>query len=205
MRRPRKKKPKPPRGFPIQPGIYRLHGIDPDLPQNDLEPLRQILGKASIVGLGESVHTSGGYYEMKHRVFRFLAEKMAHNFHIAKDADTSQWSTRTMGTDLREMFGSSYVSLALIANVSEIDWLGVGCGETRNLRLEPTIETMLHDLGHETLLVDLDFPGGKPPFLAPGESYRMNETGMIPADQFDGAFFLERSRKMDPLRWPSCQ
>jgi erythromycin esterase-like protein len=41
-----------------------------------LEPLKGIIGKASVVGLGESIHTSGGFYRMKHRVFRFLVEKM---------------------------------------------------------------------------------------------------------------------------------
>ena len=70
----KKPKPPPPQGFPILPGIYRLHGSTPGLPQDDLEPLRQIIGNARIVSLGESVHTSGGYYEMKHRAFRFLVE-----------------------------------------------------------------------------------------------------------------------------------
>src|SRR5215217_4136735 len=69
------KKPKP-RGFPVLPGVYRLHGSDPSLPKDDLEPLRQIVGKATIVSLGESFHTSGGYYDMKHRLFRFLVEEM---------------------------------------------------------------------------------------------------------------------------------
>lgn len=407
------RKPKPPGGFPVQPGIYRLHGTHPELPQDDLEPLRQILGNAAIVGLGESVHTSGGYYEMKHRVFRFLVEKMgfrafafespwedadrvaeyvatcagspedalrglfgvwqsaetrnlvqwmcdwnrehpkpqdklvffgfdiqqpdqdgpallaflerigvgsddprvadvlkcdgvgsgtvwpdripdathqqclrglaaverlfdeeaeriaaetsatdlayarlrlvglrswqgeayynglldpdrsnvsrdsgmayalralrelrhpnlktavwAHNYHLAKDAGASSWGIPTMGSYLREMFGSSYAVLALIANTVEIDWKGVGCGDLGRLRTARTVEKLLHDLGHEALLVDLDFPGGKPPFLVPGQTYRISENGMIPAQQFDGAFFLERSRKMDPLRWPSCR
>ena len=411
-----KKKPKPPKpqGFPVLPGIYRLHGITPDLPQDDLEPLRQIIGNARIVSLGESIHTSGGYYEMKHRAFRFLVEKMgfrafafespwpdadrvgqyvetcgeppeealrglfgvwqsaetrdlvqwmcdwnrshrkkqdklfffgfdvqqpaqdgaaliaflerlgvgsgdpsvtgvqacdgvststvfpaaisdaknqqclqglaaaeqlidqaaaqriagispqdleyarlrlvgvrswqgeayyfglgdsvkgsesrdigmayafgvlrrlrygdiktvvwAHNYHIAKDAKASSWATRTMGSYLREMFGSSYAALALIANIPEIDWPNLnGCGPAQVVRHPGVIETQLHDLGYEALLLDLDFPGGKPPFLAPGQGIRFNEVGMVPADQFDGAFFLERSRKMDPLRWPSCQ
>lgn len=73
-----RKPPRPPRpaGYPVLPGIWRLHGTDPALPQDDLEPLRQLIGKAPIVGLGESIHTSGGYYQMKHRVFRFLVEKM---------------------------------------------------------------------------------------------------------------------------------
>lgn len=63
-------------GFPLQPGIWRLDGTDPDLPSADLEPLRGIVGKATVVGLGESIHTSGGYYEAKHRLFRYLVEKL---------------------------------------------------------------------------------------------------------------------------------
>ncbi|HWM89816.1 MAG TPA: erythromycin esterase family protein [Thermoanaerobaculia bacterium] len=404
-----KKKPRPPRGFPVQPGIYRLHGTDPGLPQDDLEPLRQIIGKAGIVALGESFHTSGGHYEMKHRLFRFLVEKMgfraiafenpwpdtdrvgryvetcegspeealtgllgpwqsteirdlvqwmcdwnrthprkkdklrffgfdvqqpeqdaealfaflerigvgsgdpravditacdsvgapsvypapvpeagnqrcvrgldaverlfnedarriaaetsraeleyarlrlvglrswqgqayykdvrsmlardggmayafralrqlrygnvktvvwAHNFHIAKDAAAADWGAKSMGAFLREMFGPSYVSLALIAEITEIDWPTHGCGARDVRHTERSLERMLLGLGHEALLVDLDFPGGKPPFLSPGARYEMNEVGMVPAGQFDGAVFVERSRKMDPLAWPSCQ
>ena len=63
-------------GFPVGPGLYRLHGTDPALPYDDLKPLRRIIGHARIVGLGESVHTNGSFYEMKHRLFRFLVEEM---------------------------------------------------------------------------------------------------------------------------------
>jgi erythromycin esterase-like protein len=64
-----------PRPQPILPGIYKLTGTDPGLPSGDLDPLRKLIGKASVVGLGESIHTSGGFYQMKHRVFRHLVEK----------------------------------------------------------------------------------------------------------------------------------
>lgn len=57
-------------------GLWRITGTDPNLPQEDLEPLRRIVGGAQFVGLGESVHTSGGFYELKHRVFRYLVEQM---------------------------------------------------------------------------------------------------------------------------------
>lgn len=67
---------RPPAGYPVVPGIWRLHGYDPALPYEDLEPLRQIIGRASVVALGESYHTAGGFYLMKHRVFRFLVEQM---------------------------------------------------------------------------------------------------------------------------------
>lgn len=60
----------------ILPGVFRLDGITPGPGTSDLEPLRQWIGKASLVGLGESIHTSGGYYTAKHRVFRFLVERL---------------------------------------------------------------------------------------------------------------------------------
>jgi erythromycin esterase len=63
-------------GFPVRPAIWRLDGIDPDLSAADLEPLRTIIGKAQVVGLGESSHTTGGFYILKHRLFRYLVEEM---------------------------------------------------------------------------------------------------------------------------------
>lgn len=409
-----RKKPKPPgAGFPVMPGVYKLHGSAPGLATDDLEPLRRIVGNAGIVGLGESVHTSGGYYEMKHRTFRYMVEKMgfrafaiennwesadkvnqyvqtcqgsadeavrnlynvwksvetremiqwmcdwnrshkkkkdkihffgfdvqqpgpdgaaltaflgrigiggddsrvanlrqcdgvsaptvypgelpdaphqqcvqgleavqklfdeegsriaaetssldfeyarlrllglkswqgqmyhftrrqfrastesrdsgmaqafktlrelrhprlktaiwAHSFHIAKDADRAGWNANTSGYHLRQMFGSNYVAIALISNVTEINWLpGRGCGPAHVIRHERSVEKLLNDLGHDYLLVDLDFPGGNPPFLRPGQTYHLSESNMIPAPQFDGLIFLARSRMMDPLGWRPC-
>lgn len=65
-----------PVGHPVLPGIWRLDGYDPALPAGDLEPLRGIVGKATTVGLGESVHTSGGFYEMKDRTIRYLVQRL---------------------------------------------------------------------------------------------------------------------------------
>ena len=62
--------------FP-QPGMWALAGYDPALPtHDDLEPFRNLVGNARIVALGESYHTSAGFYLMKHRLFRFLVEEM---------------------------------------------------------------------------------------------------------------------------------
>jgi len=57
-------------------GIHQLAGTDPSLSTTDLEPLRHLLDGASIVGLGETVHTNGGFYLMKDRIFRYLVETM---------------------------------------------------------------------------------------------------------------------------------
>ncbi|MCP4901891.1 MAG: erythromycin esterase family protein [bacterium] len=66
----------PANGILVQPGIYQLSGIDPTLSVRDLAPLRRIIGDAEVVALGESVHTSGGYYKAKHRVFQYLVEEL---------------------------------------------------------------------------------------------------------------------------------
>lgn len=63
-------------GYPLEPGVWRLHGFSPALPTDDLEPLRRVIANARFVGLGESIHTSGGYYQMKDRVVRFLVQNM---------------------------------------------------------------------------------------------------------------------------------
>ncbi|HEX7154060.1 MAG TPA: erythromycin esterase family protein [Thermoanaerobaculia bacterium] len=57
--------------------IHALAGYHPTLTTTaDLEPFRVLVGDATVVALGESWHTSGGFYLMKHRLFRFLVEEM---------------------------------------------------------------------------------------------------------------------------------
>lgn len=57
--------------------VAPLAGYDPSLPVNDdLDALRPLIGDATVVALGESFHTSAGFYQMKHRILRFLVEEL---------------------------------------------------------------------------------------------------------------------------------
>lgn len=56
-------------------GIFELAGFDPSLPLDDLAPLGGIIGEAHMVAMGESMHTSKGYYQAKHRLFKYLVEE----------------------------------------------------------------------------------------------------------------------------------
>src|SRR5574341_699175 len=42
---------------------------------NDLMPLKQIVGNARIVALGEATHGTKQFFEMKHRLLEFLDRK----------------------------------------------------------------------------------------------------------------------------------
>jgi erythromycin esterase len=53
-----------------------LKTTDPRASLDDLQPLEQTIGNASIVGLGEATHGSHEFFTMKQRLLEFLVEKM---------------------------------------------------------------------------------------------------------------------------------
>jgi erythromycin esterase-like protein len=62
-------------GGGIPEGAYAFDGTEPELPTGDLDPLWALVGDARFVGLGESLHTSGGFYAAKERFIRALIEE----------------------------------------------------------------------------------------------------------------------------------
>ena len=57
-------------------GVCVLSGTDPTAPYDDLAPLGDIIGSATVVGFGESVHRSGGLLAMKGRLVRYAVEEL---------------------------------------------------------------------------------------------------------------------------------
>lgn len=58
----------------------RTHGhsvvaLDLEAPLDDLAPLAEIVGSARVVGLGESSHHVQEFYQVRHRIVRFLVER----------------------------------------------------------------------------------------------------------------------------------
>src|ERR1700733_14445696 len=56
--------------------IYTYSGVDPQAitDDSDLAPIDKIIGKSTTVALGEGVHTSGGFHELKFRLIPHLVE-----------------------------------------------------------------------------------------------------------------------------------
>jgi erythromycin esterase len=52
---------------------------DPNSDFEDLMPLKELIGDARIVALGEATHGTREFFQMKHRMLRFLVEEMGFN------------------------------------------------------------------------------------------------------------------------------
>ncbi|MFI6633830.1 erythromycin esterase family protein [Nonomuraea fuscirosea] len=52
-----------------------METLDFQAPVDDLEPLRDIVGGAQVVALGESSHHIREFYQVRHRILRFLVER----------------------------------------------------------------------------------------------------------------------------------
>jgi erythromycin esterase len=53
-----------------------LTSIDPGEPLDDLAPLARIVGDADLVALGEATHGSREFFQLKHRIVRYLVMEM---------------------------------------------------------------------------------------------------------------------------------
>jgi erythromycin esterase-like protein len=60
---------------PSEDGTYDLAGLDRALPHDDLAPIGRLAQDASVIAFGESIHTSGGFYQAKVRVLEYLVAK----------------------------------------------------------------------------------------------------------------------------------
>jgi erythromycin esterase len=55
--------------------VHELTGLDPDAPLDDLEPLRDVIGSARVVAIGENAHFISEFARLRHRLLRFLVER----------------------------------------------------------------------------------------------------------------------------------
>ncbi|WP_246303186.1 erythromycin esterase family protein [Paenibacillus plantarum] len=64
----------------------QLKSLDPKQPLNDLKPLKDMIGNANYVGLGEATHGSSEIFMMKHRLVKYLVTELGFtNFGIEED------------------------------------------------------------------------------------------------------------------------
>lgn len=77
--------------------------LDPDAPLDDLEPLREIIGDAHVVAIGEGCHFVAEFGALRRRILRFFAERcgftvLGFEFGLAEAIPLDQWLQGT-GTE----------------------------------------------------------------------------------------------------------
>ncbi|MEV0618232.1 erythromycin esterase family protein [Nonomuraea sp. NPDC050404] len=73
-----------------------LTHVDPAAPQDDLEPLRTLIGDARVVAIGESSHFITEFALMRHRILRFLVQRcgftaLAYEFGFSEGLTLNSW------------------------------------------------------------------------------------------------------------------
>jgi erythromycin esterase len=72
--------------------------LDPQAPLDDLEPLREVIGDARVVGIGESAHYVREFYLLRHRLLRFLAERLGFTVYALEAHAIDAWIQGGPGT-----------------------------------------------------------------------------------------------------------
>jgi erythromycin esterase len=72
----------------LQGAALPLDSLEPlaDDDFSDLMPLKELIGDARVVGLGEATHGTHEFFTMKDRLLRFLVQEMGFNFFAIEDA-----------------------------------------------------------------------------------------------------------------------
>ena len=60
----------------LQQTVIPFETVEPNDDFSDLQPLKDIIGDARIVSLGEATHGTREFFQMKHRLLKFLVEEM---------------------------------------------------------------------------------------------------------------------------------
>lgn len=128
-----------------------LNTDDPSAPHDDLVPLRELVGDARIVALGEGTHGTREFFRMKHRITEFLASEMgftvfAIEANMPEARRLNDYVLRGEG-DAREALAGLYFwtwnteeVLAMIEWMREFNAEGKGCIEFWGFDLQtPTV------------------------------------------------------------------
>lgn len=70
---------------------YRIETAQSGAPLRDLEPLRNLIGNATVVGLGDGTHGTHEFFELKLRMIEFLVRELGFTA-VAMEAPFADWT-----------------------------------------------------------------------------------------------------------------
>ncbi|AQZ60502.1 Erythromycin esterase type I [[Actinomadura] parvosata subsp. kistnae] len=78
--------------------VIPLRTLDPAAPLDDLTWLDDAIGDARVVALGESAHYNREFYDLRHRLLRYLAERHGFSAYAMETGFTEAWRANTWVT-----------------------------------------------------------------------------------------------------------
>ncbi|MDQ7904419.1 erythromycin esterase family protein [Phytohabitans sp. ZYX-F-186] len=89
----------------LRDNVVHLDTLDPDGPLDDLEPLRDVVGAARVVAIGENAHFIREFTQARQRILRFLVERcgftaFAFEFGFSEGFALDRWVRDGAGVDL---------------------------------------------------------------------------------------------------------
>jgi erythromycin esterase len=73
--------------------VAPLRTLDPAQPLDDLEWLDDAIGAARVVAIGESAHYNGEFYQLRHRLLRYLVERHGFSAYALESGFVEGWQT----------------------------------------------------------------------------------------------------------------
>lgn len=71
--------------------VIPLHTLDPAAPLDDLEWLDEAIGDARVVAIGESAHYNREFFQLRHRLLRYLAERHGFSAYAMETGFVEGW------------------------------------------------------------------------------------------------------------------
>lgn len=108
--------------------VWTLETVDPEASLDDLRPLRDVFGDTRIIGLGEATHGSREFFQLKHRLLRYLITELDIRLlgleaHFSAVLDLNEYVVYGTGNP-RELINDLYFWTWNVHSVLElIEWL----------------------------------------------------------------------------------
>lgn len=106
----------------------RLNTVDPRSGLTDLRPIRNIVGDARIVALGEPTHGNREVFQLKHRMIEFLVTEMGFNVFalespMAETFDLNDYVLTGIGDPAKALAGIRYRTWDTEEVLEAIEWI----------------------------------------------------------------------------------
>ncbi len=107
---------------------YPLRTVSADDNTDDLQPLKEAFKGVRIVGLGESTHGTRDFFQLKHRLLRFLVEEMGFRAFVIESGleqvrNVDDYVIEGKGDKYRALSTQSYWTWDTAEVIDMIDWM----------------------------------------------------------------------------------